>query len=233
MSDGRLLYDLVGKEDRRLSPFCWRAKLALAHKNLDFETEAVRFTDKDKLAFSGQDKVPVLVDGGRHIVDSWYIACYLEDHYPDTPTLFGGAYSRSLTRIFNHWFDELVTMPLFPLMVADNFDVVLPEDMEYYTESRRAWLGRTREELLAARSEEDFSLWRRSLEPLREQLRQGPYLGGESPLFADYIAFSTFMWARSVSPWPVIKAGDHLYDWRERMLDLHDGLARGSPGYRY
>ena len=35
-------------------------------------------------------------------------------------------------------------MTLFPLMVPDNFDVVHPEDLDYYTRSRRAWLGKTR-----------------------------------------------------------------------------------------
>ena len=33
------LYDLAGAEaDRRFSPFCWRTKMALAHKGLDVET---------------------------------------------------------------------------------------------------------------------------------------------------------------------------------------------------
>lgn len=65
-----LLYDLVGKEDRRMSPFCWRAKLSLAHKNISFETEAVKFTEKNKIAFSGQEQLPVLVIGERTIFDS-------------------------------------------------------------------------------------------------------------------------------------------------------------------
>src|SRR5881394_4497405 len=33
------LYDLAGAEDdRRFSPYCWRVKMALKHKGLDFET---------------------------------------------------------------------------------------------------------------------------------------------------------------------------------------------------
>ena len=30
------LYDLAFDEDRRPSPFCWRAKFSLAHKGLDY-----------------------------------------------------------------------------------------------------------------------------------------------------------------------------------------------------
>jgi glutathione S-transferase len=229
----RQLYDLIGTEDRRMSPFCWRAKLALAHKGLDFETIPLKFSEKKKLAFSGQEQVPVLVDGDNIIFDSWTIACYLENNYSDSPALFSNASDQALTRIFNHWFDELVTLKLFPLMVPDNFDVVLEEDLEYYTESRYAWLGKSRDELTAERSEEDFIIWRRTMEPLREQLRVQKYLGGEQPGFADYIVFSMFMWARAVSPWPIILPEDVLYPWRECMLDLHDGLARNSVGYTY
>ena len=227
------LYDLVGIEDRRMSPFCWRAKLALAHKGLDFDTVPLKFTEKSKIEFSGQEHVPVLVDEDKTIFDSWTIACHLEDNYPDSPGLFSNTSSRTLTRIFNHWFDELVTLKLFPLVVPDNFDVVCPEDIEYYTESRRTWLGKSRDELETERSEEDFVEWRLTMDPLREQLQAQDYLGGETPLFADYIVFSMFMWARAVSPWPVILPDDVLYPWRERMLDLHDGLARKSKGYAY
>lgn len=29
------LYELVGADDRRFNPFCWRTRMALAHKRLD------------------------------------------------------------------------------------------------------------------------------------------------------------------------------------------------------
>ena len=75
----RTLYDLTGAYDLRFSPNCWRSRMALAHKGLDVECEPCRFTEKDKLAFSGQTRVPVLRDGDTVVSDSWAIACYLED----------------------------------------------------------------------------------------------------------------------------------------------------------
>ncbi len=227
------LYELVGLDERYMSPFCWRAKMALAHKNLDFEIVPVKFSEKHKLAFSGQEQVPVIVDAEQVVSDSWSIACYLEDNYPDKPALFPTEDQRRLIRVFNHWFDELITMKLFPLVLPDNFDVVHPEDMHYYVKSRKQWTGKTREELTRDRSENDFILWRASLEPLREQLMNFDYFGGNKPNFQDYIVFSTFMWARAVSPWPIIKAGDSLYDWREKMLGLYGGLAGTTTGYHY
>ena len=85
------LYELCRADDRRFSPYCWRIRMALAHKGLDPERVPVRFTEKDKIAFSGQKLVPVLVDGDTTVVDSFAIACYLDDAYPDRPTLFGKA----------------------------------------------------------------------------------------------------------------------------------------------
>ena len=229
----RKLYDLVGRDDRRMSPFCWRAKLALAHKGLEAEIIPMKFTEKDMIAFSGQEQVPVLVDDKEVLSDSWRIACYLEETYPERPSLFGDSGGRNLTRVLNHWFDSAVVMALFPLVLPDNYDVIDPADADYYKESREAWTGRTREQLEAERSEEKFIEWRESLEPIRSVLAEQAYLGGESPLFSDYIVFSMFMWARAVSPWPIIKPDDVLYPWRENMLDLYDGMPRKSVGYHY
>ena len=73
------LYELAGAEaDRRFSPFCWRARMALAHKELATEGLPWRFADKDLLKPTGQGRVPVIVDQGKWINDSWRIAEYLE-----------------------------------------------------------------------------------------------------------------------------------------------------------
>jgi glutathione S-transferase len=65
------LYDLAGADpDRRFSPYCWRIRLALAHKRLPVETVPWRFTEKAEIAPSGGKTVPVLVDGDRWIADS-------------------------------------------------------------------------------------------------------------------------------------------------------------------
>src|ERR1700722_16284302 len=105
---GLQLYDLAGAEpERRFSPYRWRIKLALMHKGLAFDTIAWRFTDKDAIAFSGQGRVPVLIDGDRVVFDSWTIATYLEDNYADRPSLFRGDGGRAVTRFVNAWADGI------------------------------------------------------------------------------------------------------------------------------
>jgi glutathione S-transferase len=93
------LFELVGtEEDRPFSPFCWRIRMALAHKGLDATSIPWRFTEKDAINKHKSDKVPVLLDGERAVNDSWAIANYLEDTYPDRPSLFGGEGGRAMGR---------------------------------------------------------------------------------------------------------------------------------------
>ena len=93
------LYELVGRDDRRFSPYCWRTRMALEHKGLDYKTIPVRFTDKDLIAFSGQGRIPVIKDGETVVSDSWAIAEYLEQTYGDRPSLFGGETGQQLAPI--------------------------------------------------------------------------------------------------------------------------------------
>ena len=52
-----VMYDLAGADPAlRFSPYCWRIRMALAHKGLPVETVPWRFTDKDAIAFSGQGR---------------------------------------------------------------------------------------------------------------------------------------------------------------------------------
>ena len=103
------MYDLAGIEaERRFSPFCWRAKMALAHKGLAVETVPWRFTEKDKLPKPNDGRVPVIVDDGRVVHDSTAIAEYLEDRYAERPSLFGGEAGRGLTRFVQNWTETVL-----------------------------------------------------------------------------------------------------------------------------
>ena len=51
-----------------------------------------------------------------------------------------------------------------------------------------------------------------------------------NPTTRDYIVFSGFMWARSVSPFKLLQNDDPVALWRRRMLERFD-VARNSPGY--
>jgi glutathione S-transferase len=224
------LYDLAGADpNRRFSPYCWRIRLALAHKKLPVETIPWRFTDKQEIAPSGQIFVPVLVDGERWIADSWTIANYLEDKYPDFPSLFGGATARSLTRYYSSFADGLVGA-MFPFLALDILSHVADQDRSYFRETREKRVGMTLEAFVADR-ETKLPGFRASLTPLRLALKSQPFLGGDQPLYADYAVFGPFQWARCISPFALLEEGDAIRLWRDRLLDCFGGLARSAPAY--
>jgi len=225
----RILYDLAGADPaRRFSPFCWRIRMALAHKGLEVETIPWRFTEKEKLGFSGQGQVPVLVDNGRVVSDSWAIACWLEENYPERPALFGG--SRGAARFINSWVDSVLHPGIARLVLTDILACLGPADQAYFRESREKRFGMTLEEVVADRDSR-VTGFRRDLQPLRITLRNQPWLGGEAPDYGDYIVFGAFQWARVCSPFRLLEADDPVAEWRGRMLDLFGGLARNTPGY--
>jgi glutathione S-transferase len=200
--------------------------MALAHKQLTADCIPCKFTDKELIAFSGQTKVPVLVDGDDVVSDSWAIACYLEDKYPERPSLFGGGYGRSLTKFFNIWVDNEVNSKLIRMVVKDIHDRVHPDDRDYFRASREARFQNSLERVQAERPIYMERL-QQSLELVRPMLHGQPFLCGQSPAYADYILFGTLQWIRCSSPLEVLEVADPLHAWRERLLDAFDRMARG------
>jgi glutathione S-transferase len=224
------LYDLAAAEpDRRFSPYCWRTRLALAHKELGVETIPWRFTEKAAIAASGQGFVPVLVDGDRWVSDSWTIANYLEDTYPDRPSLFGGGDGRNLTRFYSTFADGLVAA-IFPFIALDILDRIAEQDRDYFRTSREKRVGARLEAFVADR-EAKLPAFRASLAPLRRTLTEQPYFSGDEPLYADYAVFGPFQWARCISPFALLEKDDPVRRWRDRLLDRFNGLSRKSPAY--
>jgi glutathione S-transferase len=225
------LFELVGLDAARpFSPFCWRTRLALAHKGLPAESIPWRFTEKSAIAPHGSEKVPVLLHDGKPVVDSWTIANYLEGAFPDRPSLFGGEGGRAMARMLNWCGDLVVIGGIFPLIIADIPKNLAEVDAAYFRKSREARFGKPLEDIMAGR-DTAVTAFRKSLEPMRLTLKTQPFLGGETPDYADYIMFGPFQWARVVSPFKLLETDDPISLWRDKLLDAFDGMARKSPGH--
>jgi len=222
------LYELAaGDPAIRFSPFCWRTRFALAHKGLDVETVPWHFTETEKLAFTGQTRVPVIVDQGTVVADSWAIADYLERVYPDRPSLFGGERARAHAAFINGWADLVVNPGISRLIVTDILAAQRPEDQHHFRHSREKAFGASLEDVVAGR-EERVETWRLSLAPVRWVLRRHPWLGGESPDYADYILLGSLQWPRCISRFALLEADDPVRAWQERGLALFDGLGAAA-----
>jgi glutathione S-transferase len=217
----RLLYDLAAADESiRFSPYCWRTKLALAHKNLEYETKPWHFTDKDEIAFSGGDKVPVLVDGEHVVCDSQAIAEYLDDTYPNEPPLYGDPPARALTNFIRAWSERVLQPALVPILVPDILPQLAERDQEYFRKSREAMLGCTIEEL-APRREPAIAAFTTILRPLLGTLKEQKFIAGEAPNYADHILFGALQWARLMSSTPLFQADSPLSAWMQAVLETY------------
>lgn len=223
------LYELVGRDAARpFSPHCWKVRLALRHKGLDFQSATAGFTEIPGLEGGYSKIVPILKDGETLVADSFAIAEYLEDTYPDRPSLFGGEGGRTLSRFVESWTQRTVHPALARLAALDIHDILDAPDQAYFRESREKAFGTTLEDFVADRAER-VEPFLKSLEPLRVILAKQPFLGGESPLFADYIVFGAFQWARVSSPFRFLPAEDPVSVWFERCLSLYEGEGAKVP----
>ena len=229
-----VFHERVGLDGRRISPFSWRVRYALAHKGLDPEVVPTRFSDVGRIrALSGQDLVPIIEHDGEVIHDSWAIACRLEDRYPNAPSLFGGAVGRGTTRLVNLWSDAALMPPLRRVMSPDFIWCLEPGDRAYFRRSREAVFGATLEAIDTER-EHWLAVFTEACAPLERTLAEQPYLAGPAPAYVDYLVFSIFQYARIGSPRDVLADADAraaLRDWRARMAAMHGGLGDRFAGY--
>ncbi|WP_157015219.1 glutathione S-transferase family protein [Mesorhizobium xinjiangense] len=220
------LYDLIGTDPSRpFSPHCWKVAMALGHKGIDFERVPVCYTQIPQVEDGISRTLPVIRDGERAVADSFDIALYLEETYPDRPTLFGGEGGWATARFVERWSQSILHPYISKAALIDIHEFLAPADQAHFRASREARFGMRLEDVPGDR-EAGLDAFRKSLEPLRSMLGFQPFIGGAGPLFADYIVFGAFQWARIVSDWPFLEADDPVGGWFERCLDLYDGLGQ-------
>ena len=132
-----LLYDLVGEDSSRpFSPHCWKAAMALAHKGLDCRRVPTPFTAVPTVEGGVSKTVPVIRDGNTVVADSFAIALYLDDTYPDRPTLFGGPGGQAMARLIERW-SQLTIHPYLGAAALTDIHVRLaPPDQAYFRDNR-------------------------------------------------------------------------------------------------
>jgi glutathione S-transferase len=167
-------------------------------------------------------------DGSVVVEDSFAIALYLEEAYPDRPTLFAGEGGKAHARFIERWSQLVVHPYLGRALLLDIHDMLDAEGREHFRRTREARFTMKLEDVSAGRDEAGIDAFRASLEPLRSMLAMQPFIGGDAPLFADYVVAGAFQWARVVSPLRLVEPDDPVASWFERCLDLHGGLGRAT-----
>ncbi|RUY48067.1 glutathione S-transferase family protein, partial [Mesorhizobium sp. M7A.F.Ca.CA.001.13.2.1] len=147
-----LLYDLVGRDSTRpFSPHCWKVAMALAHKGLDISTVPTRFLEVPAVEGGVSKTVPVIRDGETVLADSFAIALYLDEAYPDRPTLFGGEGGEAMARFIERWSQVTIHPYVTTAAIMDLHAMQDAENAVYFRQSREQRLGKRLEEVTAAR----------------------------------------------------------------------------------
>jgi glutathione S-transferase len=223
------LYEVAGEDvNFRPSPYCWRIRMALAHEGLAFEPVPWRAVEKEGIAPSGGGTVPVLVDGGRWIRESWDIALYLETAHPNRPSLFNGDGDRTKSYFIDGWTTNIVHPVIARAVLLDQFPLLAAKDQSYYQERTKRKFGVTLEEL--CRDQEGaIAQLQGILSPLQQVLERSDFLGGDRPGYGDYIVFGAFQWARVASRRRLVDDDSPVRHWFLRLLNAFDGFAASQP----
>lgn len=220
------LYDLVGKDKTQgFSPNVWRVRMALAHKGLEVEMVPLIFTEIPNIEGVEAKTVPILEHDGKYITDSWHIACYLEETFPEKPSLFGGDEGKAYAHFIHFSSSYNLTTPLFQALALDIFHALDERDRDYFRETREKRLGKTLEET-AEHQAESLAAFVKQLWPYNQTLKTQDFFNGDSPAYVDYTMYGLFQWAKGVSPLKLLSEDEPLYAWRGRMDDLFDGLGK-------
>jgi glutathione S-transferase len=95
-----------------------RVALAAAHKGVELEYVDVPYDDRaEVMRVSGQELVPVLVDGDLVLCDSPVILDHLEARFPEPPLYPADPARRAEVRVFVDWFNRAWKRP--PNLIYD------------------------------------------------------------------------------------------------------------------
>nr|WP_280908700.1 glutathione S-transferase N-terminal domain-containing protein [Cupriavidus sp. LEh25] len=226
---------MAAADDTRFSPFCWRTRWGLSHKELSFKSVQIGFPDIGELG-GFQRTVPAIRVGETFVEDSWNIAEFLDEMYPHRAALFGCPPARGAVRFVECFTDKVIHPTMLRLVSRDVFDRMDPYDRTYFRRTREEMLGCTLEEAQASR-EQTVQAFRKAIHPIRLTLNKQPWICGGTPGHADYIVLAAFQWGRLATNFKILEDDDPIAKWFQRGLDLHDGFGRrvhpddGGPGF--
>jgi len=220
-------YDITTAEGARFSPHAWRTTMALAHKGLDHECEKIGFTDIPGICDGARKIVPTVEIDEAVLSDSWAIALHLEESFSEGPSLFGGEKGKAHALFINNWASFSLNPQVIRVILLDIYHQLQDKDRDYFRASREKRFGMGLEDFVAGAAEPAKAQLKGVLLPMVKTLETQQWLGGRVPSYADYIAFGTFQWVRTVSTFDLASyGGEPVQAWLDATLDLFDGLGR-------
>jgi glutathione S-transferase len=151
------------------SPFVWMIKFAPRHKGIAYESVPVGFfgirhIGRGLVEPGTLKTLPMVEYAGRSVFESWVIAEWLDETFPDHPRLFSSRPELAMVN-FDKWFGTAVLPPMFRSCVYQIFEHVRPEEQDYFRTTRERMFGSVLEMVAAD--------WENYLARIREALLMG------------------------------------------------------------
>ncbi len=219
-------YELAAENtDIKFSPFVWRTRMALLHKEVDFESVAWQFRQRDDFEHK---TVPAIYDDGKMISDSWEIAKYLDAQYPDKPMLMKDAEAEAHAQLVSAICNNLVFATAASMAIYPVSQIIDSESAAYFLETREAKFGKKLSEINADDKDQAKANLAKGLAVFEATLATSDFLGGKSPTYADYTLFGVLKWIDVVAYRPIDEASN-VGKWFDRISAMYSGDAAKAP----
>ena len=225
MRDEPLLYDLTD------SPFCAKVRICLQVKGVSYRRVPLTVGRLRQLRqFNPLGKVPVLMEGGRPLVDSSAIARHLETTHPEPPLLPGDPAARAYCSLIEDWADEslYVVVGAFKWLNPANRPAAVARTM---ADLDGGVLRPVVARLVARRIAKGYRAWgygpaslehfegrmRESLGWLAELVTGRAFLLGRSLTLADVAVYAQLAWMRCYAEARLLDEQPAVIEWLARL----------------
>jgi glutathione S-transferase len=213
------------------SPFCFKVRAILDHKNLSYERINPLGAAMFHIRRRGKvGKVPALEIDGEMFVDSTDIAHELEKRFPDPPIIPAPARERALCHALEDWADEsLYFLGLYFQWIEPEGSKMVPTAFgsgltgrlacRYYRQLiGRQVKGQGTLRKPAAHVHRDLE---RQLDAIESLVEPGPYLLGDQPYLCDFALLGQLLYlARTPVGARMLQHRAAIDGYRSRMKDL-------------
>ncbi|KAI8059355.1 hypothetical protein BC940DRAFT_178924 [Gongronella butleri] len=201
-------YDLrINEINTSNSPFTVRTRICLNIKDIPYETKWLTYFDVHKQipAITKSDQrptVPVIVDGihgDKVVADSFDIARYLDEAFPDTPKLFDPAHE-GLLRFFEKYVFWNVIVHMYKINILQiHASFPNQEIKDWYRENREGMFHLTLEQF-AGNEADNVAIIKAQMTVLDDSLKHTPYITGQQVGYADVMMAAAFTIFKEAQP---------------------------------
>lgn len=234
------------------SPNTWKTRMGLLHKKASFKTIPVTLLDVrgdlSRRSKQPQISAPAIeLPDGTIIYDSFRIAEWLENAYPNAPSLFTGdgkltSEARQECIILGKNYARMMDLGLgaskpewavwFDLFFPKLDKLIKGEDLRAYFVSDIRHGPQGYQKLMSLDRQEYIRRAKMNIQPLVQILKERPneYFQGTHSGQVDYIIFGRYAYCRSLDAQLTKEIwndqGEELSTWIRKMCEAHDGHAQ-------